>query len=178
MESGEYFGVGSIVSCKTCYNQSYEGEVLAFDPQCKMLVLKCAASNDRGSFNDVHMININLVGEIQVKKENSTGAPASLNNLSTQRLNVRTKLEVEKKKRFLTAMASGVTVEGQKLFLAITKTIDEVCWRGCDIVVLDQVTISPPYKQENVTGDESSKAFNHVKKIVEKYLKEMNVNSN
>lgn len=33
------FGIGSIVYCKTCYNKEIEGEVLAFDPQTKMLIL-------------------------------------------------------------------------------------------------------------------------------------------
>lgn len=35
----ECFSIGSIVSCKTCYNKEIEGEVLAFDPQTKMLIL-------------------------------------------------------------------------------------------------------------------------------------------
>jgi len=35
----EYFSVGSLVSCKTCYNQVIEGEVLAFDQPTKMLIL-------------------------------------------------------------------------------------------------------------------------------------------
>lgn len=33
------FGIGSIVFCKTCYSKEIEGEVLAFDPQTKMLIL-------------------------------------------------------------------------------------------------------------------------------------------
>lgn len=36
---GDCFGIGSIVACKTCYNKEIEGEVLAFDPQTKMLIL-------------------------------------------------------------------------------------------------------------------------------------------
>lgn len=35
----DYFSIGSTVACKTCYNQEIEGEVLAFDPQTKMLIL-------------------------------------------------------------------------------------------------------------------------------------------
>jgi hypothetical protein len=35
----ECFSIGSIVACKTCYNKEIEGEVLAFDPQTKMLIL-------------------------------------------------------------------------------------------------------------------------------------------
>ena len=35
----ECFSIGSIVACRTCYNKDIEGEVLAFDPQTKMLIL-------------------------------------------------------------------------------------------------------------------------------------------
>lgn len=33
------FSIGSIVSCTTCFKQNIEGEVMAFDPMTKMLVL-------------------------------------------------------------------------------------------------------------------------------------------
>ena len=36
---GEWFSIGSVVACKTCFNKEVEGEVLAFDPQTKMLIL-------------------------------------------------------------------------------------------------------------------------------------------
>lgn len=35
----DWFSIGSTVACKTCYNKEIEGEVLAFDPQTKMLIL-------------------------------------------------------------------------------------------------------------------------------------------
>lgn len=35
----ECFNIGSVVACKTCYEKEIEGEVLAFDPQTKMLIL-------------------------------------------------------------------------------------------------------------------------------------------
>lgn len=36
---GDCFSIGSIVVCKTCFDQTVEGEVLAFDQQTKMLIL-------------------------------------------------------------------------------------------------------------------------------------------
>lgn len=36
---GDCFTVGSTVACTTCFHQVIEGEVLAFDPQSKMLIL-------------------------------------------------------------------------------------------------------------------------------------------
>lgn len=44
--------------------------------------------------------------------------------------------------------------------------ISEVTWQGSNIVVLNQVTITPPYKPENVKGNMDSKAYTHIKKVV------------
>lgn len=35
----ECFSIGSTVACTTCFKQNIEGEVLAFDPSTKMLIL-------------------------------------------------------------------------------------------------------------------------------------------
>lgn len=35
----ECFSIGSTVSCVTCFKQAIEGDVLAFDPSTKMLIL-------------------------------------------------------------------------------------------------------------------------------------------
>lgn len=44
--------------------------------------------------------------------------------------------------------------------------IDEVEWLGPNIVILKQITITPPYKPENVKGNVDSKAYTHIRKIV------------
>lgn len=36
----DWFSIGSTVACKTCYNVEIEGDVVAFDPQTKMLILR------------------------------------------------------------------------------------------------------------------------------------------
>ncbi|XP_075211260.1 protein LSM12-like [Lycorma delicatula] len=165
------FGIGSIVFCKTCYNKEIEGEVLAFDPQTKMLILKSPASNGRASLNDVHIVNLSLVSDVQVKKE-ATSVPDPPQSLNLQRLNTRVRNQVEEKRRLVTALNAGVSPDGQKLFLTITKTINEVTWQGANIVVLNQVTITPPYRPENVKGNAESKAYTHIKKVVEKHVKD------
>jgi len=82
-------------------------------------------------------------------------------------------MEVERKQHMITALTSGVTPEGLKLFNAIKKTIDDVIWDGKDIKVMEQVTIRPPYLPENILGSpQADKAVNHVRKIVEKHLKD------
>lgn len=39
------FSIGSTVACTTCFKQNIEGEVLAFDPSTKMLVLSILLQN-------------------------------------------------------------------------------------------------------------------------------------
>ena len=107
-------------------------------------------------------------------------------------LKKRVRLEVERKQHMITALESGVTPDGLKLFQAVKRTwvicysllccvvpcnsfvmfhfrIEDVTWDGKNIRVMDQVTISPPYLPENVQGN-MDKAVNHVKKIVSSFV--------
>lgn len=56
-------------------------------------------------------------------------------------LNTRVRNQVDEKKRLLTAMSPNVTPEGQRLFIAIAKTINAVRWRNSDIIVWDEEVI-------------------------------------
>ncbi|XP_063984841.1 protein LSM12 homolog A [Diachasmimorpha longicaudata] len=168
----DWFSIGSTVACKTCYHKEIEGEVLAFDPQTKMLILKCPSSSNRPSFNDVHIVNLSLVSDVQVKREVSPTLNEPPQSLNLQRLNTRVRNQIEEKKRMVKALQAGVSPEGQKLFIAIAKTIQAITWSGQNIVVWDDVTIVPPYKTDNVHGNAESKSYLHVRKIVEKHMKD------
>lgn len=39
-------------------------------------------------------------------------------------------------------------------------------WSGPNIVVFNNVTINPPYKKENVSGNPDSREFLYIQKIV------------
>lgn len=56
----ECFNIGSVVACKTCYEKEIEGEVLAFDPQTKMLILSILYSNAESLFVCLHPVSIEL----------------------------------------------------------------------------------------------------------------------
>jgi hypothetical protein len=84
---------------------------------------------------------------------------------------------VERKKKQVMAFKSGVSPIGQKLFQAISKTIDDVTWNGENIYVLKEVTIYPPYRPDNVKGNMDSKALKHVRKIVEKHINDQSMAS-
>ncbi|KAI4454726.1 lsm12 [Holotrichia oblita] len=162
----DYFSLGSIVWCKTCYSKEIEGEVMAFDPQSKMLILKCPAVSGLRQAHDVHLVNLTLVSELIVKKEVTT-VPEIPQSLNLQRLNTRIRNQIDDKKRTLQAMSANVSPEGQKLFIAIAKTIKEVRWSSSDIIVWDnKVIISPPYKVENIKGNSGSGEYSYIRKVV------------
>ncbi|XP_050315749.1 LSM12 homolog A-like [Anthonomus grandis grandis] len=172
----DLFTLGSVVWCRTCYNTEVEGEVMAFEPLNKMLILKCASTNGDSKLNDVQFINLSFVSELQVKKE---GAPYYdlPNNLNLQRLNTRIRNQVEEKKRMIQAISANVSTEGQTLFIALSKMIvGQVRWRNSDISVWNQeVTISPPYQLANVRGNANSREFKYILKLVEKHLQDLSL---
>lgn len=118
--------------------------------------------------NDIHIVNLSLVSDVQVKKEVSPTTNEPPQSLNLQRLNTRVRNSIDEKKRMVKALQAGVSPEGQKLFITISKTIKEITWSGPNIVVFDKITIIPPYKIENVqcSGNSDEKAFNHIKKVV------------
>lgn len=93
------FTIGSTVACKTCYNEDIEGEVLAFDPQTKMLILKCPSSNGKSELNDVNIVNLSLVSDVQIKKEVSSSSQESPQTLNLQLLDRRVRNQIEDKKK-------------------------------------------------------------------------------
>lgn len=140
--------------------------------------LECPSSSGRPSLNDVHIVNLSLVSNVQVIREVSPTTSEPPQSLNLQRLNTRVRNQVEEKKRLVMALQAGVSPEGQKLFIAISKTIQDITWNGANIVVFNNVTIRPPYKVDNVHGNTESGAYRHVKKVVRKCKKCSNPISN
>ncbi|XP_069490437.1 protein LSM12 isoform X1 [Ambystoma mexicanum] len=168
---GEYFSVGSQVSCRTCQEQRLQGEVVAFDYQSKMLALKCPSSSGKANHADILLLNLQYVSDIQVLTDR-TETPPPLASLNITKLAARAKTEKEEKMSQAYAISAGVSVDGQQLFQTIHKTIKDVKWQEKNIVVLEEVVISPPYQVDNCKGKEGS-SLNHVRKIVEKHFRDV-----
>ncbi|XP_031619885.1 protein LSM12 homolog A-like isoform X2 [Contarinia nasturtii] len=171
----ECFSIGSTVSCTTCFKQVIEGLVMAFDPSTKMLILKCTKSGKQ--LNDVFIINLGLCSDVQVKNEINSPPTQPPPSLNLQRLNTRVRNSVDDKKLWVAAMSAGVSPEGKKLFLDISRMIKDVTLVGTNIVVFNDVQIRPPYRSENVCGHQGSKQLNYVRKLVERLTKDRPVNS-
>uniref|UniRef100_A0A8C1X1H4 LSM12 homolog a n=1 Tax=Cyprinus carpio TaxID=7962 RepID=A0A8C1X1H4_CYPCA len=168
---GEYFSVGSHVSCITCLGQRLQGEVVAFDYPSKMLTLKCAPSSGKPNLSDVVLVNLAYVSDVDVITDRAE-TPPPLASLNFNKLVNRARAEKEEKLLQAYAVSAGVSVEGQQLFQAIHKTIKDCKWQEKNIIVMDDVVISPPYQVDNCKGKEGS-ALSHVRKIVEKYFRDM-----
>jgi len=162
-----YFGVGSHIKCRYQGSQ-VEGEVAAFQNSSRLLVIRAPPTNGKSSSNNVFLINADCVDKISVDDRTSA---EHLRPIDFQKLGKRREKSIGLKKARILALSADATPEGRKVFLAITKTIDEVVWDGEDIVVLGEVHISPPYKAENVKGEKEASVV-HVRKIVDKHWKE------
>lgn len=165
------FTIGSIVATRTCYNENIEGEVLAFDPQTKMLILKCPSSSGNPKRHDVNIVNLSLVSDVQIKKEVTT-VPEPPQSLNLHRLNTRVRNSIENKRRLVSALSACLDPEGQRLFMAIARVIDDVTWAGQNIRVYKEVIITPPYKVDNVKSEKDSKPYHYIKKFVERHWRD------
>ncbi|KAM5272799.1 protein LSM12 [Ctenodactylus gundi] len=195
---GEYFSVGSQVSCRTCQEQRLQGEVVAFDYQSKMLALKCPSSSGKPNHADILLINLQYVSEVEIINDR-TETPPPLASLNVSKLASKARTEKEEKLSQAYAISAGVSLEGQQLFQTIHKTlleffIKQEVWDACsgvthhlfsfpssikdckwqekNIVVMEEVVITPPYQVENCKGKEGS-ALSHVRKIVEKHFRDV-----
>nr|KAF6457336.1 LSM12-like protein [Rousettus aegyptiacus] len=84
----------------------------------------------------------------------------------------KARTEKEEKLSQAYAISAGVSLEGQQLFQTIHKTIKDCKWQEKNIVVMEEVVITPPYQVENCKGKEGS-ALSHVRKIVEKHFRDV-----
>lgn len=79
LDSCTTFTPGQVVTCTTCFDQDLEGEVVAFDYERRVLVIK-TPSAQQPTHHDVHLVNTDCVSGIDIKKEakNSIQAPQKI----------------------------------------------------------------------------------------------------
>ncbi|XP_052257583.1 protein LSM12-like [Dreissena polymorpha] len=173
MAEHEYFTIGSIITCTTCYQQKVQGEVLAFDLQTKMLAIKCTPASGKHSVHDVKLFNLAYVSDVQVIKEaDKDTSPPPVSTLNLGKISNRLRSNIEEKKTASQLHWSRSLSRGPAVvqYNCLNNHRQSVGWSY--IVVMDEVTIRPPYNLESCHGKEGSKALDHVKKIVQKFIRE------
>uniref|UniRef100_A0A1B0AFC0 Uncharacterized protein n=1 Tax=Glossina pallidipes TaxID=7398 RepID=A0A1B0AFC0_GLOPL len=167
------FSIGSTVLCTTCFNEEVEGEVLAFDHQTKMLILKCRSKNAE-NLNDVYVLNLSLCSNVQVIKECNGNFVDDPQKLSLEQLKLRLRKTVQHRQTYLKSKNADVSAEAQELYRLFAKQFQytEVSWQGPNIQVFNEVTVTPPYRVENVisTTTNNNSLCNYIKKMIENYF--------
>lgn len=171
--SNEFFSMGSEVSCITYLDEEVTGEVIAFDYQTKILVLKHPSTSGKTNTNNITLLNLANVSNVQVLKEGSD-QDYELCALSHTKLKKRLNQERQAKVNMAQGSSMGVSPDGLKVFAFIFKTIEQCRWNDKSILVMDEVLINPPYRSEDCIAKDGkeAKALDHVRKIVEKYHKD------
>nr|QBH72795.1 hypothetical protein [Isotomurus palustris] len=167
-----FFTVGSQIKCRF-QGDDVEGQVAAFNHSDRILMIRSPSSCGKPTNTDFILINADCVEKISVEDR---VPPETLKPVDFHKLEKRRQKLAAIKKSRIRALSAAVLPEARKLFLTIIKTIEEVAWDGDNIVVLNEVRISPPYKVEDVTGEKEASVI-LVKKIVDKHWKEIASNS-
>uniref|UniRef100_A0ABI7WRA1 LSM12 homolog n=1 Tax=Felis catus TaxID=9685 RepID=A0ABI7WRA1_FELCA len=135
------------------------------------LPVQNAGFNGKPNHADILLINLQYVSEVEIINDR-TETPPPLASLNVSKLASKARTEKEEKLSQAYAISAGVSLEGQQLFQTIHKTIKDCKWQEKNIVVMEEVVITPPYQVENCKGKEGS-ALSHVRKIVEKHFRDV-----
>ncbi|KAH8314931.1 hypothetical protein KR074_004008 [Drosophila pseudoananassae] len=185
------FTIGSTVVCTTCFNEEVEGEVLAFDHNTKMLILKCRSKSTE-ELSDIYVSNLSLCSNVQVIKE-CNGNFDDPQKLNLEQVKMRLRKTVERRQDYLKSKNADVSPEAQELYRAIAKQYgvcpihpaiietlltlftwkqyNEVSWQGLNIQILNEVTISPPYRVDNVVSSSNNEtSCNYIKRIIKQFF--------
>ncbi|XP_023166920.2 LSM12 homolog A isoform X2 [Drosophila hydei] len=166
------FSIGSTVICTTCFKEEVEGEVLAFDHNTKMLILQCH-SKASGELSDVYVMNLSLCSNVQVIKECNGNFIDDPQKLNLEQVKMRLRKTVERRQDYLKSKNADVTAEAQELYRAIAKQLgyNEVSWQGPNIQILNEVTVSPPYRVDNVvSSSDNDKSCTYIKRIINQFF--------
>ena len=81
------FNPGNVITCTTCFDQKLEGEVVAFDYDRRIMVLKSPSLTNQANHHDVHLLNLKYVGDIVLKddktQKDNTVTPINIAKVSS-----------------------------------------------------------------------------------------------
>lgn len=128
------------------------------------------AQNPPSSKRSYHLIKttqIRSVSVLSLVPDASLPSPLEpLRALNPVEATARVEKAVQEDKKQRARVGQGVSEEAQALFDALGKTLP-VRWHGTEIVVMDEVLISEPYRTSDVKGGKGSQErIERVKKVV------------
>ncbi|XP_071948527.1 protein LSM12 homolog A-like [Antedon mediterranea] len=170
------YKIGSIVGCVTSFGDHFDGEVMAYDSQSNLIVLKTKSNMDKPTFN-IQFLNVKNLKSIEVLKE-ATEVPPALPALNQNKLIKRAEESIFEKQEAIKCQELGVPSHAIKLYHTIKKTL-HCRWQHRDMIVLDSVIVAPPYTLESCSSQDGKegKDLAQVKKIIEKHMRDQQTKS-
>ncbi|KAM0749708.1 hypothetical protein T439DRAFT_326585 [Meredithblackwellia eburnea MCA 4105] len=152
------------------HDKSIQGSLWTYDPALSLVVLSSpsAVSPQKRSYT---LIKTQQIVSVQVLSETPDPALPSLSDalksLSVKDAEARVERAVQEDQRARARIGKGVTLEAQSLFDALGKTLP-VRWHETQIIVMDEVLISAPYRPADVKGTKGSgERVERVRKVLE-----------
>ncbi|VDD88589.1 unnamed protein product [Enterobius vermicularis] len=166
-DSISVFPKGSIVKCTTRIPTVIGGQVICYDNQARMLVLR----DTSGPKAMIRFVNLALVEQVDsVNEKPSETVAYEGSSVPFEQVQEKVRRAVARKKASL--LQADVSLEGQQCFIALRKTLEDVKWDGDCISVLGCALVRPPYSTDSIehVGEPTSnaviQAVDHVRKIV------------
>jgi len=174
--NNDYFYPGSVVVCTLFGAEedvNVKGEVYAFDHDSRVLLLKHPATNGKKDHNNVTLINMNCVRNVQVLKE-CNDTPPPLPPMEHKKLLQRFQQEKDLRLKVSQAVSDGVTKVGVELYLYMKRIFKETTFNKENIVIMEDVTIEPPYKRLNCSANnpQANQCLLRVQNMVERFYDE------
>ncbi|XP_062522215.1 protein LSM12 homolog B-like [Corticium candelabrum] len=142
--------VGAEVQLTTYLGEIHQGEVTAYDPTTKLLVV--TKSPSAGKNHEFRIVNLNYVSDFKIIRE------ASGSRSSAQDASVRVDIDAAIRRAHSNVtektFMANTTPEGRRAYDAVRKAFECSC-SGEDIVVLE-ARIKPPYTVDSIEGPQQT----------------------
>eukprot|EP00052_Salpingoeca_macrocollata_P008613 m.68136 g.68136 ORF g.68136 m.68136 type:complete len:185 (-) comp16679_c0_seq1:1244-1798(-) len=184
MSDQEKWVVGATVQLETVTGEQLKGQIYAYDEWTHTLVLRQPNSNTKSTFPfafDMRMVRADSITQASYVRAPAADAEEKISpsNVNVQVLRKKEHRAVEEAKRAVVQVGVGVSENAQKLFDAICRTMPAV-WQKQDILVLDAVLITPPYRADDcrLVGSvaDPDRMLQRIKTVVEGESKKLNAN--
>ncbi|TDG50379.1 hypothetical protein AWZ03_003284 [Drosophila navojoa] len=162
------FPIGTQLHVETCFGDTIIGEVVTYEHSVKMLILRSPNKDSQTIVNLDFCKNLEIIREAKAA-ETLSEQPTRLN---LTRLDQRLRQTVEQREQLLRSRNENATPRGIQLYNVLSKHFgnSELSWKQNDIMVLQQVTIAPPYRTCDVSSKKPlPKLVSYVQRLVDKF---------
>lgn len=148
-----------------------EGKIYSFNSAQNIITLQTNKKNQTPY--QFKVIKCSFIKSLEVVGDKPSGntfkkqfVKPSLVHLDRVEEFLRKEIEVSNKNNLL--KGRGVSPEGQIIFDLIFKTVPDTKWVGKDIVILDDIKVTPPYKIDNIITIHETQSVHLIERIVER----------